>query len=363
MKLINLLKDKASLKYLPLCSITIFIGSALFAQPARQKIHLEVLTTGASTSIRAMSALNDAVVWVSGSNGFVGKTTDGGKTWRWMHPDNENLDFRSLAAFDSLHAVIANAGAPATIFLTSDGGTHWEKVYFNEDTSFFFDGMVFRNKKEGIIYGDPVNGKFIILKTKDGGHHWKLIPERRRPAAKLEEASFAASNSAIFNLPGTKYLWIGTGGRVSRIFFSKNFGKHWKVWDTPMLQGKSSAGIFSLAFINKNQGIATGGDYAHDAVRLDNAILTSDGGRDWKKPIINPFGYRSGVIYFSKDTLFSTGASGIDMSIDRGYTWINLSGLGFNVLQKAKHGNTVFLAGGNGKIARLFFPQNIQSGP
>lgn len=357
---INISKNKASLKYLPFCLLTIFIGSSLFAQ---QKVRIDVLTSGTNTSIRAMSVLNDSVVWVSGSNGYVGKTTDGGKIWQWMHPDNEKLDFRSLAAFDSMHAIIASAGSPATIFITSDGGSHWRKVYFNPDTAIFFDGMVFRNRKDGIVYGDPVNGRFIILRTKTGGRYWRMTPMRRRPKGKPEEASFAASNSAIFNLRGTKYLWIGTGGKASRIFFSKNFGKRWKIWNTPMLQGKSSAGIFSLAFINKNQGIAVGGDYANVGIRLDNAILTMDGGRNWEKPIINPFGYRSCVIYFSKDTLFSTGTSGTDMSINGGNTWIKLSPLGFNVLQSTQRSNTVFLAGSDGKIARLLFPQNIQVVP
>lgn len=357
---LHISKDKAPLKYLPLCLLTIFIGNSLFAQ---QKIRVNVLTSGINTSIRAMSVLNDSIVWISGSNGFVGKTTDGGKIWQWMHPDNEKLDFRSLAAFDSMRAVVANAGSPATIFLTSDGGAHWQKVYVNPDTAFFFDGMVFRNKKDGIIYGDQVNGRFLILRTKDGARHWRMMPIRRRPKAEPEEASFAASNSAIFNLPGTKYLWIGTGSGASRILFSRNFGKQWKIWNTPMLQGKSSTGIFSLAFISKSRGIAVGGDYANDAVRLNNAMLTKDGGKSWEKPIINPFGYRSCIIYFSNDTLFSTGTSGTDISTDGGFTWMKLSSMGFNVLQKAPHGKAVFLAGSHGNIARLLFPQDIQAVP
>jgi hypothetical protein len=44
---------------------------------------VEVLTSGTQTSLRGLSVVNDNVVWVSGSNGTVGKTTNGGKNWKW----------------------------------------------------------------------------------------------------------------------------------------------------------------------------------------------------------------------------------------------------------------------------------------
>lgn len=45
---------------------------------------IEQLTTGTKTSIRGMSVVNDKILWVSGSNGTVGKSLDGGSTWNWM---------------------------------------------------------------------------------------------------------------------------------------------------------------------------------------------------------------------------------------------------------------------------------------
>ena len=46
-----------------------------------QSPHVVVLTSGTKTSIRGLSVVTDNVVWVSGSNGTFGRTTDGGKTW------------------------------------------------------------------------------------------------------------------------------------------------------------------------------------------------------------------------------------------------------------------------------------------
>lgn len=315
-----------------------------------------MLNEHTAASIRAMSVVSDAVIWVGGSHGYVGRTTDGGNNWQWMRPGDSTLDFRSMKAFDDQRAVVANAGSPAYIFLTTDGGAHWKKVYVNKDSAIFLDGLVFRNKKEGIIYGDPLEGHFVILKTKDGGAHWKMESRRRRPKALEGEASFAASNSAIFALTGSRRLWIGSGGTTSRVFFSKNFAKRWRPVSLPIIQGKNSTGIFSLAFFNKDTGICVGGDYLADSVRLNNAMLTTDGGKTWQKPLINPYGYRSCVAYLSRDTLIATGTSGTDFSRDGGITWQSISPKGFNIVGISTTApNVIFLAGANGRIARLEF--------
>lgn len=333
-----------------------FVSINASGQFRPQDIKIQLLTEGKNSSIRALSVVNDSVIWVGGNHGFVGKTTDGGKTWQWMHPGNDSLDFRSLKAFDTQNAIVANAGSPAFIFRTEDGGNHWKKVYSNSDSAIFLDGMVFKNKKEGMIYGDPINTRFVILKTNDGGYHWKARHLRKRPQAISGEASFAASNSAIFSLPASSFVWIATGGSAARVYSSKNFGKHWKAMPVPVLHGKSSAGIFSLAFFDKKTGICVGGDYLADSVRLMNAAITRDGGKTWKKPIINPYGYRSCVIYLTKDTLLATGPSGTDLSKDGGITWQNISSDGYNVIGNSttSHGMAYF-AGNHGKIVRVEF--------
>ncbi len=38
-------------------------------------------------SFRGLGCAKDGSVWVSGSKGTVGKSTDGGKTWQWVSPE------------------------------------------------------------------------------------------------------------------------------------------------------------------------------------------------------------------------------------------------------------------------------------
>src|ERR1043165_4254888 len=98
----------------------LFFSSLLSFSSFEQKI--EVLTSGTKTSLRGLSVVNDNVVWVSGSNGTVGKTLDGGKTWTWMTVTGfEKKDFRDIEAFDGASAVIIAIAEPAYILKTNDG--------------------------------------------------------------------------------------------------------------------------------------------------------------------------------------------------------------------------------------------------
>ena len=90
------------------------------------------------------AVVDDSVGWVSGSKGWVGITANGGKDWSFRQVKGfEQCDFRSLYAFNAQHVVIANAGYPAYILSTSDGGATWQKVYENDDTAAFIDGWIF----------------------------------------------------------------------------------------------------------------------------------------------------------------------------------------------------------------------------
>src|SRR5882762_8684087 len=75
----------------PLFAICFFLTGMLPA--SAQKI--ELLTSGTHSSFRGLSVVSDKIVWVSGSNGTVGKSLDGGKNWEWITvPDYTKRDFR-----------------------------------------------------------------------------------------------------------------------------------------------------------------------------------------------------------------------------------------------------------------------------
>lgn len=329
--------------------VLIFLPILSFAQT----FNLVPLTTGTNTSIRGMSIVSDKIAWVSGSNGYIGKSVDGGNTFRWTQPAGyEKLDFRDIEAFDASKAVVVNAGSPAYVLLTVDGGKTWTERYKNLDSAIFLDGMDFWDEKNGIIFGDPIFNKMQLLHTEDGGQTWSNISKNVSYDMTMGEAGFAASGSTIKALPGG-YTWIATGGAVANIYFSPNYGRDWKRFGCPILQGESSTGTFSMAFSTKRKGIVVGGNYLKDKENINNVLLTTNGGKTWKKPAKAVGGYRSGVTYLNKRVLIATGSSGTDISRDGGMNWFTIADTGFNVVQKVKKGKLILIAGNKGSIYKI----------
>jgi len=314
---------------------------------------IEMMTSGTNTSLRGLSVVNDNVVWVSGSNGTVGRTTNAGKNWKWFTVKGfEKKEFRDIEAFDGATAIIMAVGEPAYILKTNDGGESWRVVYENKNKGMFLDAMEFWNEQSGIVIGDPIDGKFFIARTFDGGSEWHEIPFENRPAADTGEACFAASGTNIRALDRDEAVFVSAGSR------SRLFTRNLKVV-LPIVQGTESTGANSISVFDddKRKGgkrmIVVGGDFKSDSSCNKNCFLTSDRGKSWYAPKVPPHGYRSCVEFLSKQDILTCGLNGVDYSFDSGRTFNLISNEGFHVCRIAKYGPSIFLAGNNGRVAKV----------
>ncbi|RPD51591.1 WD40/YVTN/BNR-like repeat-containing protein [Paracnuella aquatica] len=336
------------MKTLTLCLL--LVAATTFAQ---QKPEVTVLTSGTKTSLRGISVVNDRVVWVSGSNGTVARSTDGGKTWKWLVVKGfEQRDFRDIEAFDATTAIIMAIDAPAYILKTVDGGQTWKSVYENKTPGMFLDAMEFWNDQAGIVIGDPINGKVFVARTFDNGNTWKELPEANKPTVAQGEAFFASSGTNVRVLDKDEAVMV-SGGTKSQVFIRDQ-----KI-TLPLVQGGETTGANSVAVQDKNSRkggntmIVVGGDFTKPSSDSLNCFISTDRGASWKAPRKGPRGYRSAVEYLSKKHLVTCGPTGVDYSTDGGQTWKGISDEGFHAVRIAKNGSAVFLCGGNGKIAKL----------
>jgi photosystem II stability/assembly factor-like uncharacterized protein len=312
---------------------------------------LAVLSSGTTSSLRGLSAVNDRVAWASGANGAVLRTVDGGATWKPAAvPDAANLDFRDVQAFSADSAVLMSAGAGplSRVYTTADGGAHWNLALKNEDEKGFFDGIAFWNRKRGVLLGDAVNGRMTLLRTEDGGASWKPAVT---PVALEGEGAYAASGTCV-TVGRNGRAWFATGGGASaRVFRSTDWGMTWQVSDTPMRHDGAGNGIFSIAFRDDLHGVAVGGKYTAPTESAGNIAFTEDGGVTWKPPTAqSPAGYRSAVLYADKGRLLIvTGTTGTEISKDGGATWQPLDPAGFHALSRG--GKAVWASGDKGAIA------------
>ena len=322
-------------------SILLVFSSNIFCQQIR------ICADSIKSSFRGLSVVNDNIVWVSGSNGTVGKSLDAGKTWQWIRIKGfDKTDFRDIEAFDDKTAVIMAVDEPAYILRTSDGGENWEKVYENHTKGMFLDAMDFSDDENGIVVGDPIKDRIFIMRTSDGGKTWQNMPDKERPVADSGEAFFAASGTNVREL--SKPGWIAvSGGLSSHIFIGD------KEITLPLLQGKESTGANSVAIKNDKNILVVGGDFLQKDVTTGNCIYSRDGGKTWLQPETPPSGYRSCVEYLSGKKWLTCGLNGVDISSDDGANWQKISNESFHVCRKAKKGTTVYFAGADGRVGKL----------
>jgi photosystem II stability/assembly factor-like uncharacterized protein len=325
--------------------IKIVLLLLLFATTAKAQ-HITLLQQGKPTSIRGLSVVDDKTAWISGSKGYIAITTDGGQTWAWQQVKGyENADFRSIEAFSDKEAIIMSSGTPALILKTIDGGVNWQLKYRNADTSYFFDAMDFDDTQHGLVLGDPINNKFMMLETSDGGENWNTYDNN--PIALTGEASFAASGTCLRVLPN-HIIYIVTGGSTAEIDISKPDGG-WNHYRIPIYKGQASKGAFSIA-IGLNQLVTVGGDYQHDKLSDSTACYSIDGGSIWHLSKTPSSGYQSCVEYINGSIFLSTGTPGSNITTDGGKNWTQIDDKTFNVCRKAKYGKLILLAGNDGKI-------------
>ena len=308
--------------------------------------------TGVNARLRGVSAVSDKVAWASGTAGTVLRTTDGGDTWKQVIvPNAATLDFRDVDALSDRIAYVLSIGNGelSRIYKTTDGGASWTAQLANTDPKVFLDAMAFWSADRGIAYSDSVDGQFVIYRTTDG-RTWNRLPPGSLPPALPNEGAYAASGTNVA-VHGRNDVWIAT--TASRVLHSADGGNTWSIAQTP-IPTSAAAGIFSVAFRDPLHGIAVGGDYQKELEAIDNAAMTSDGGKTWtlSKGLT---GYRSVVAHVprSKTSWIAVGPRGADITHDDGKTWSAVGGAGFDTFSFAPRGKVGWGAGARGSIGRL----------
>ena len=334
--------------------VTVVAALTLGAQAEAQWATVPSRTTA---ELRGLSVVSPSVVWASGQRGSVVRTTDGGATWTVdTIPGAATLDLRAIEATSPMTAHAISIGDSSRIYRTTDGGRTWSLRWSATRKGTFLDAIRFWDARHGIAMSDPVDGRFLILTTSDGGDSWTEVPAERIPPALAGEGGFAASGSCLA-LAGSSHVWFASGGAtVARVYHSADRGRTWSVHDTPIRAGVASAGIFSIAFRDARNGMIAGGDYQQPALGGRNLAFTSDGGRTWllADSARGPAGYRSAVAYLptlNGRGLVAVGLNGTDLSRDGGRTWLRVDSTAYNSVAFAT-ANRGWAVGPKGRLAR-----------
>jgi photosystem II stability/assembly factor-like uncharacterized protein len=310
------------------------------------QIKTEQIAEKQGVTLRGLSVINDSTFWVAGSKGTVGRCTNG-KTIQWITvPGHATADFRDIEATDANTALIMAITRPAQILQTTDAGHSWQLVFEYPNDSLFLDAIHLHGRR-AIALGDALRGRMFLAKSNNKGKTWKVV--KNSPAALGAEGCFASSGSNV--ILHKKNTYFVSGGPNSRFF------AHNKSIALPIRQASETSGANSLAISPSGQNmIVVGGDFTQKDNNKLVACYSHDAGRSFQLAHLQPDGYRSCVIFSDEHKAISCGLNGVDISLDAGRNWQNISSQSYHVCQKAPNSNVIWLAGNGGRVAYLFFP-------
>jgi len=330
-----------------------FFHSALVSQLGTTGVDANLRGVSVSKINGSQTSTGKYAVWASGTKGTVLRSLDEGKSWQQIKISGAgDLDFRDIESFGAAlaYAMSSGDGEKSRIYKTTDGGESWTLQYTDKRAGFFLDSLACDSTTHCFGLSDPVDGKFLILSTGDG-QHWTDLPRDKMPAALPTEGAFAASGTSIAVCNNDVYF--GTGGPAARVFHSNDRGRSWAVFETPVVSGNASSGIFSIACHGRHL-VAVGGDYRNPDRATGVAAYSSDQGQTWHLADKQPGGYRSSV-HIASGVAFAVGPKGEDSSPDYGANWKLTDNVNLNAAAPAP-GGIVWAVGPGGTVKRFQLP-------
>ena len=297
-----------------------------------------------------VSAVDNDVCWIAGFGSAVVRTTNGGTNWSNVSlPPIGNViaDISSIYAIDA-NTCLVSLYTPNTtyVYKTTNGGSSWGQVFAQViPTNTSFNGIraiYMTSAANGFMAGDPVNLRWSLWKTTDGGSTW----DSTGLYLKAENSTDAGAFHCLY-VDGTK-IWFGTGS--SKIYYSSNYGQTWSSQNTQTLTS-----VYDVWF-NGTTGIAAG----TAGTNFDGPgalYLSTNSGTTWI-----PAPYPGGINITAaagkgSNFIYSTLHGAIYLSTNNGASFskvdsVTVAGHVYYDIRMSRSGNSAWACGPNGMIRK-----------
>lgn len=255
--------------------------------------------SGDTVNFKSVSAVDNNIAWISGDVQRVYRTTNGGTNWvrRSSNGIPYPLSLSNVFGVDENVALVAGTfnGDRTFVFRTSNGGASWVQVFSQQNG--FINSIWMNNGLEGFMQGDPVDGRWSLWRTSNGGITWDstgvYLPSNGDEYGYVNTMYITSENQ-------NKSIWFGTDN--FRVYHSSNYGSSWNIQATPNCQY-----IQALWFNDISNGMIGG----------SGIYSTSNGGLNWN---------------FTSNMISTSGITG------EGNKWWNIQSYGSNIYFSSNNG-------------------------
>ncbi len=245
-------------------------------------------TSGTASTLYDIHFLNSNKGWISGANGTILVTTDGGDNWA-AQTSGTTETLHGLYMLDASNGFIS--GYNGTILKTVNGGTNWTGL--TTGTTKNLTDIHFFDSDTGWAVG--LSG--FLVKTTDGGTSWDSLG-----------TGVAVSLMRVYFADDFEGWIVGYSGTIR---YTADGGTNWAAQTSGTAQNLQDA-----YFVDSNTGWVVGNN--------GTILKTTDGGTNWNAQTSGTTEVLYNVHFYDANAGWVAGANGtILRTIDGGTTWIS----------------------------------------
>lgn len=261
-----------------------------------------------------------APIFAAPSAGNILVQSDETRAWEWQNPLPTGNGLWDVDFVDANHGWIA--GEQGTMLRTTDGGRSWKFLNAGVEvknggwlTEVNFRQIKFFDPMNGVIGGytilgtDDGAGEQLVLRTTDGGETWKIT---------LRLRNLSPNRWLDMFFLDTQQGWLFIDGQG--IFRTLDGGFSWTKIGTvppPFTYGGvrfTPTGLYKLFFITPDSGFGAIGD--------QHVFQTIDGGKNWVAKLVLGLGFTNDIFFIDKQMGWMVDDGGhVFQTTDAGRSW------------------------------------------
>jgi photosystem II stability/assembly factor-like uncharacterized protein len=300
-------------------------------------------TSGISTALYSVSAVDDNIAWACGASGKVLRTTNKGVNWTNVIGNLPTAyAMYCIFAWDANTAVVTGVSSSTTaIYQTSNGGTNWTTA---NSHSGFGDNLYMSSATNAYFIGDPISGYWDLLSSTNAGLNWSTWS-----SLATTNTSGTYNNAACFN---GQQIWFCSNGD-SKVNYTSNMGVNWSQ------QTSSLSELTAIWFNSSTAGLAAGSSTS------PGMLITTNSGTNWSTLTQSFVGTSSiaaitgtGNSYWvakQDSTIYYSSNNGTNWTLQYTRPYSSTAGV-FYHMTKSRSGETLWAVRSTGGISRYGSP-------